>query len=136
MPISAVAGDDVAAIDDRVFLDDADAETRQIVFVRRVHAGMLRRLAADQRRARELAAISDARHDARRNVHVEPRRAEVIEKEQRLRAQDDDVIGAHSDQVYAHFVVSVVVDRELQLRADTIGAGYENGFAESLGNPE
>ena len=118
-----VAGDDIAAVDDRVFLDDADAEPREIVFVRRVHARMLGRLSTDQRRPRELAAVSNARHDASRDVHVEPRRAEVIQKKQRLGAQDDDVVGAHRDQVDAHLVVRVVVDSKLQLRADAVGSG-------------
>ena len=38
-----------AAVDDRVLLDDADAEAGEIVVALRVHARHFRRLAADQR---------------------------------------------------------------------------------------
>ena len=59
-PDQAIAGDDVAAVDDGVLFHDAHGEAGEIVRVPRKRARMLGRLAADQRAARQLASFGDA----------------------------------------------------------------------------
>ena len=45
---------------------------------------------------------------------------EIVEEEQRLGALDDEIVGAHRDQVDADPVVPAGVDRELELGADPV----------------
>ena len=49
----------------------------------------------------------------------------IIEEEQRLGALDDEVVGAHRDEVDADAVVTPGFDRELELGADAIVGGDE-----------
>ena len=90
---------------------------------------MLGRLATDERAAGELAARGDAFHDLRGDAHIEALANVVVEEEKRLGALDDDVIGAHRHQIDADGVVPVEGDRNLQLRADAIGAGHQHRLA-------
>ncbi len=113
-------------IDDAVALDDAHAESGEVVVALRVHAGHFRGLAADQRAARQDAALGDAGDDAFRDVHREASGRVVVEEEEGLRALDDDVVRAHGDEVLADAVVQSGVDREPQLGADAVGAGDQD----------
>ena len=51
---------------------------------------------------------------------VELAGGEIIEEEERLGALDDEIVGAHRDQIDADAVVAVVIDRELELGADAV----------------
>ncbi len=121
-----VAGRYAAAVDDRVVLDHADAETGQIVITGGVHARHLRRLAADERHASQLAAAGDPLDHLVGHRLVELAGGIVVEKVQRLGALDDDVVGAHGDQIDTHAVVDPGVDGEPQLGADAVGSGYQH----------
>ena len=68
----------------------------------------------------------------RGDVDVELAACEVVEKEQRLGALDEDVVDAHRDQVDADRVVAVEREREFQLGADAIGAGDQHRVAKTL----
>ena len=103
----------------------ADAETRQIVVARSIHAGHLGRFPADQRAAGLFATIRNARNDALGHAVLQLAGGEVIEEEQRLGALDDQVVDAHGDEIDAHRVVPATVDRQLQLGADTIIARHQ-----------
>ena len=74
------------AVDDLVLLDETDAEAGEVVVLARVHAGHLRRLAADQRAAGLQAAFDDALDHALGRVDVELAGGVVVEEEQRLGA--------------------------------------------------
>ena len=60
---------------------------------------------------------------------VEPPGREIIEEEERLGALDDEVVGAHRDEVDADAVVAVEVDGELQLGADAVIGGDQQRIA-------
>ncbi len=102
-----VAGRHRAAVDEVGPVDQADAESGQVVVVGRHHAGVLGHLAADQRAACLPAALGDARDDPGDRVGVELADGDVVEEEERLGAGDEDVVGAHRDQVDTHGVVAV-----------------------------
>ena len=111
-------------------LDRADAEPRQIIVAGRIHAGHFRCFAADQRAACLLAAIRDARDYPLRNAAFERSGGEIVEEEQRLRALHDQVVDAHGNQIDADGIVPVVIDRQLQLGADAIVRGDQQGVLE------
>ena len=103
----------------------ADAETRQIVVARSIHAGHLGGFPADQSAAGLFATIRNARNDALGHAVLQLAGGEVIEEEQWLGALDDQVVDAHGDEIDAHRVVPAAVDRQLQLRADTVIARHQ-----------
>ena len=70
----------------RSLLDDAHAEAGEVVVVAVVHARHLGRLAADQRAARQLAAVGDAADDGLGDVDAQLAAREVVEEEERLGA--------------------------------------------------
>ncbi len=57
---------------------------------------------------------------------------EVIEKEERLGALHENVVHAHRDEVDADGVVPAVLERELELGADAVGAGDQHRLAVAL----
>jgi hypothetical protein len=128
----AVAGRNVASVDDRILLDDTDGKPGEIVAARRERSGMLGGLAADQRAAGEFAAVRDAFDDLGRHVDVELLADEIIEEEQRLGALHEHVVDTHRDEVDADRVVASKAQRQVQLRADPVGAGDEHRLAEAL----
>ena len=66
-------------------LGGADGKAGQVVVARPVHARHLGRLAADQRRAGQPAALGDACDDALGDRRVERAAGEIIEKGTRAR---------------------------------------------------
>ncbi len=51
---------------------------------------------------------------------VELRAGEIIEEEERLGALDDEIVGAHRDEIDADAVMAAGIDGELQLGADAV----------------
>ncbi|MGF6655670.1 hypothetical protein OKW34_006260 [Paraburkholderia youngii] len=127
-PEHHVARSNLAAVDDLALFHRADRETGQIVFAVRIHARHFRGFAADQRAARQLAAVCNALHDGRRRADIELAAGEIVEEKQRLGALHEDVVDAHRDQILADRVVLVQLERETQLGADAVGAGHEHRF--------
>ena len=122
-----VSGLDVLSVDDLGFFDHAHAETGQVVVDRHFHARMLCRLAADQGGPRQFAAPGDSADDARSDIHVQLRRDQVVQEEQRFRSDDDHIVDAHCDQVDPDAFVSVILDGHFNLCADAVGAGNQDG---------
>ena len=110
-------------------LDRADAEAGEVVIALGIHAGHLRRLAADQRAAGLAAAFGDRRDHRLGDVVVELPGRVIIEEEQRLGALDDEIVGAHRDEVDADAVMTAALDRELQLGADAVIGGDQQRIA-------
>jgi len=134
-PEHRVALGDRRAVDDAAFFDDADRKTGKIVLARRIHAGHLGGLAADQRAACLLATGGDALDHPRRGRDVELAAGEIIEEEQRLGALHQDIVDAHRDEIDADRVVAVELECEFELGADAVGAGNQHRFAVLAGNP-
>ena len=82
-------------------LDDADAAAGEVELVRLEEAGVLGRLAADERGARLAAAGGDAADELGDADRIEPADGDVVEEGQRLGAGAHDVVGAHRDEVDA-----------------------------------
>src|SRR6185437_4918468 len=122
----SVAGTHGTAVDDRVLLHDADAESGKIVVLTVVNARHLRGLPANEGGTGLRAALDDAAHHGFR--HIDPKLAGgvVVEKEERLRALHGDIVGAHGHQIDADRIVPPGVYREAQLRADAIGPGHQH----------
>ena len=126
-----VAGGDVGARQQRAALDGADGEAGEVVVARGIHARHLGRLAADQRAAGLPAALGDAGDHAARALHVELAAGEVVEEEQRLGALRQQVVDAHGDEVDADGVVPAGVDGDLELGADAVVGGDQDGVHEA-----
>ena len=104
-------------------------EAREIVVLVVIHAGHLGRLAADQRATRDAAALGDALDDGGAGLDVELAGGEIVEEEQRLGALDDQVVDAHGDEGGADVVMAAGGDGDLQLGADPVGRGDQQGIA-------
>ncbi len=113
-------------------VDDAHAEAAQVVVVGVHDAGVLGRLAADERAARLQAALGDAAHDGRDVLGLDVADGDVVEEEQRLGARGEQVVGAHGHQVDAHGVVAAEQLGELELGAHAVGARDEHGVVHLL----
>ena len=130
-----VAGGKRSAVDDPAAFHHADAEPCQVVVATLIESGHLGGLAAYQRAAGQFAAAGDALDDPLGHIHVERTGGVVVEEQERLGAGDQHVIDAHGHQILADAIVPVVVDGELQLGADAVGAGDQDGLAVFLGEP-
>ena len=62
---------------------------------------------------------------------VELAGGEIVEEEQRLGALHDDVVDAHRDEVDADRVENAALDRDLDLGADAVVGGDQDGIDES-----
>ncbi len=69
MPEDRVTSLDAPVVDDAVFLDDADAEAREVLAVAVIHARHLGSLAADERGTGLRATLRDALDHGLGNVH-------------------------------------------------------------------
>ena len=108
-----------------------DGETREVKVARRVEARHLRRFAADQRAARLRAAFRYALDDRGRDILVESAGGKIVQKQERLRALNDDVVDAHRNQIDADRVVDAALDRDLHLGADAVIGGDQNRIDEA-----
>ncbi len=100
-----------------------------------VEARHLGGLAAQQGAATPAAAVGDALHHLRHGLGAELAGGDVVEKEEGLGAAGDHVVDAHRHQVDADVVVAAMGLGQLQLGAHPIGAGHQEGAAQSLGQP-
>ena len=131
-----VAFADGRSVDHLVAFDDADAETDELEFAFRVHAGHRGGLAAEQCTARALAAFGQAAQRVGGDLGVEPAHRDVVEEDDGLGALDDEVVHDHRDAVDADRVVAPDLRCELELRADTVGRGDEDRFLVAVGRLE
>src|SRR3546814_15087291 len=92
--------------------DRTDAEAREVIIARRIHARHFRRFAADQGAARQLAALRNPRNDPFGHGAIQLTGGEIIEEEQRFRALHDQIVDAHGDQIDPHAVMPVMLDCE------------------------
>ena len=100
--------------------DRTHAEARQIIVARRVHARHFGGFATDQRAARLPASFRDACDHPLSDRIVELSGGEIIQKEQGFGTLYDQIVDAHRDQVDAHAVMPVMLDRQLQFGAHAV----------------
>ena len=129
MPISTVACANGPAVDDAGAIDDADDEARDVVFAVGVEAGHLRGFAAEERAAVVAACRREALDDLHGHVGLEPAGGEVVEKEQRPGALDQDVVDAVVDEIPPDGVVDAGHEGDAELRADAVGARHQHRLA-------
>jgi len=104
-----------------VCLDHACRRAREVVLVGIEQAGVLGRLAADQRSAGEPAPLGHPGHDGGDALGHDPAAGDVVGDEQRLGTADDEVVHEHADQVLADGVVPVHPLGDGDLGAHPIG---------------
>ena len=107
-------------------LHHPDGEAGQIEVPGHHDAGVLRRLAPDQRAARLAAPLVHAGDDRGDVVGVDLARGDVVEQEERLGPHADQVVDAHGDEVDAHRVVAAGVAGHDQLGAHPVGRGHQH----------
>ena len=128
-----IAGHDIGARQDPAPLHRTDGEAGEVVVLPRIHAGHLRRLAADERTAGLAAAVGDAGNDRSRGLHIELAAGEIVEEEQRLGALGEQVVDAHGDEIDADGGMQAGVDGNLELGADAVVGGNEDRVLEAGG---
>ena len=124
-----VAGADGFAVEHFGFFDDADDGAADVVLPRFIKAGHLGGFAADEGAIIFGATAREAGDEFGEDVGLQFAGADVIEEEKRFRAEDGDVVHAMVDEVLADGVVAVHGEGELELGADAVGAGDEDGLA-------
>ena len=124
------------AVDHLVALDHAHPEAHQLELGLGIEAGHARRLAAEQRAARALAALGDAAQGLRPDLGVELAHREVVEEHERLGALHDQVVHDHRHAVDADRVVAAEQRGELQLGADAVRRGDQHRVLVALGRLE
>ena len=97
----------------------------------RIEAGHLRRLAAEKRAAVLTAGARHAADDLFGDGGQQAPRREVIQEEERRRTLHEDVVHAVVHEIRTDRVVPVRQKRDLQLRADTVGARHQHRFAKA-----
>ena len=106
-------------------IHDAGRGARDVVVVGFHDAGVLGSLAADEGRARGLAGPRDAGDDGGDALGDHVPAGDVVGHEDRARADHDDVVDDHADQVLADRVVHVHGLRDRDLRAHAVRGGRE-----------
>ena len=112
-------------------LHGTDREARQVIVALTVHAGHLGGLAAHQRAPRLVATGRNAGDHLTCLARIELPGGEVIQEEQRFGALHHQIVDHHRHQVDADRVMDAGLDRDLQLGAHAVGAGYQNGIDET-----
>ena len=123
------APDGFLAVEHLGFFHHADNRAAHVVFARLIKAGHLRRLAADERAIVFCARAGEALDDVRENVRLQLARAEIIEEEQRFRAEHRDVVHAMVHEVRADGVVLVQREGDFELGADAVHGRDEDRLA-------
>ncbi len=127
-----VAGLHPFRLDEAALLHDANTKAGQVVVARAVQAGHLRRLPAGEGGAGQFATPRDAAHHLGGDIHVQMAGGVVVEKEQGLGAGDHDIVHAHRHQIDADGVVTPQFQGQLELGADSIGAGDQHWLGEAF----
>jgi hypothetical protein len=126
-PENDVTGRDAGAGEDARALDGTDAETGEVIVAWCVHAGHFGSLSADQGAAGLAATRGNAGDHSLGDAKVELGAGEIVEEEKRLGTLDDEVVDAHCDKINADSVVPAKLDCKLELGADAVIGGDEQG---------
>ena len=128
-----VAVGDVVAGDEAWARDDAGEEAGELVVVAAVEGGLLGGVAAEQGAAVGFAGVDEAGDDLLDDGGVEAAGGEVVHEVEGRGALDGDVVDAVIDEVGADGGVQAKLGSELQLGADAVSGGDEDGVGEAFG---
>ena len=131
-PHQHIARPDVRACDQILFICHTDREAGQVIFILRIEARHLCRLAADQRRAGLHAALRHAGNNLRNLLRVILPARDIVQEKQRLAACAGHVIDTHRDTVDSNCIMAVHHEGQLQLRSDTVRPGQKRRMFHSL----
>ena len=121
-----VAGSDGFAVEYPRSVHHTDDRAAQVIFAGLIEPGHLRGLPANQRATVLRAGFHEAFDDLSKDARLQSARPEVIEKEERLRAQHRNVVHTMIDEVLADGVVPIHRESDLQFGADAIDARNEH----------
>ena len=125
----AIPGVDPRPVHDAVLLDEPEAESGEIEVLVRIDSRHLGAFSADERCAGELASPGDSLdHDLGRR-QLEPAHGQIVQEQDRLRALDEHVVGAHRHQVDSDRLVARGLDGQPELGADSVRRGDEHRVA-------
>ena len=123
-----ITGPHPGIVDDLLLIHNSHAEACQIVVIHGHHAGMLRRLTADEGGTGLDAALGHTAYDFRNTLRHILAAGNVIQEKQRLCAAADYVIDAHGHTVDADGIVLVQEHGDFQLGTHAVGTGNQNGL--------
>lgn len=129
----AVAFADGFAGDEARAADDAGEEAGEFVVGGAIEPGSLGGFATEEGAAVGFAGVDESADDLLHDVGVEEAGVEVVEEEEGHGALDGDVVDAVVDEIGADGGVEAELDGELELAADAVGGGDEDGVGEALG---
>ena len=115
-----------AAVQYPLLIHEADGKAGEVVFVLGIEAGHFGGLAAYERGSGLDAALRHALDDIRDALRYVLAAGDVVQEKERLCAGADDIVHAHGHAVYAHRVVLVHQEGELELRTHAVGAGDQH----------
>src|SRR5262249_17377950 len=101
--------------------DDADDETRQIIFSLGKITRMLSGFAPDQHTARLTTPGSNSSHNHLGDIDIKLATDKVIQDEKRLSALRDNIIHTHRYKIDADAIVLLHHERHFELGPDAIG---------------
>jgi hypothetical protein len=113
---------DAGGVDGAFEFDDTDGEAGDVEITRRVDVGHLGGFAAQERAPGDLAAAGDAFDHLRCLLGDDFAQAEVIEKDKRLSALNDEVVDVHGDAINADGVVDAHLGGKLDLGTGAVCA--------------
>src|SRR5687768_6092134 len=126
-----ISGANPLSVDHFCAIDDSHDRAREIVLPRRIHPRHLRGFAADNRAPGRLARFRESAKQLDDDPRLELFGPDVIQKKERARANDSDVINAMIHEILAHRVMASGAKRDFQFGADAIDARDQNRIPKS-----
>src|SRR5581483_9648404 len=131
-PEEQIARPDIGSGEHAFALDRANYEAGEIIFARSVEARHFGGFAANERATVVPTAAGDAGDDTAADLGVELANGKIVEKKQRLRALDGDVVDAVINQIFANGVMAAGREGNFELGADAIGGTDKNRIPPTL----
>ena len=106
--------------------DHTDGKTGNVIFIFGIKAGHFSGFTANKGTARFFAGAGHTANDVSNLLGIHLSRCNVIEKKERFRSLDKDIIDTHGDCILADGVMTVHEEGNLELGTHAISAGYKN----------
>ena len=121
-----IAGLNPFTSDQSRFFRHTNGKTGDIIFTIRIKSRHLRRLATDQGTARLFAGPGHAAHDVGDFFRLQFADGDIVQKEQRFGALDQNIVDAHGDRILADGIMFVHHKGQLELGSHPVRAGNQN----------
>ena len=109
-----------------VHVHHAHGETGDVKITRLINVGHLGALAANQRATGNLATNGDALNNAGGFLRTNSAEAQVIKKEQRLRALHNEIVHIHGHAINADGIKPTHFNRKHNFGSNSVGARHKN----------